>query len=106
MYGACVRFYEEVKRNNKMLSVPTNYETVFIPKCICIISHYNFYAGYLKFLYTLYELINTPNNRIPIEKYISHFMHEIPLPLCGHPGVLYNIGRNKIIFKLAQEYRN
>ena len=52
------------------------YSTVYIPKAICASSHYPFYNGFHHF---------------QIIFIVYHFFHLVPLPLCGHRGVIFGI---------------
>ena len=87
-----------------METVGSEYATVWLPKAICVLSHYPFYNSFLIFLDTIYRISNSPQNDVPLERYISHFFHSVPLPLVGHPGVIYNIGTKKLNFKLSPQY--
>ena len=103
IYGACVIFYEEID-NDDDCGIYNRYSTIYLPKAICVLSHYPFYNGFCLFLNHVYCISMSPANRIPLEKYISHFFHLVPLPLCGHPGVKYSIGTKQHIFKLNAKY--
>eukprot|EP01083_Nonionella_stella_P017009 47507_1 len=99
IYGACIIFYEEVPSVSH-----ADYISLYIPKAICVLSHYPFYSGFLVFLNHVYCISMSPANAVPIEKYISHFFESVPLPLRGHPGVEYSIGTKRHIFSLNARY--
>ena len=42
-------------------------DTVFVPKCLCIISHYPFYDHFAMFLKQIYRICNSQQNPIPLE---------------------------------------
>lgn len=104
IYGVCIVFYEEQSvdhRQQRRLQKDKatdskrlfrEWETVHVPKAICVLSHYPFYDGFLVFLQDIYCISMSPANRVPLEKYVAHFFHSVPLPLRGHPGVEYSIG--------------
>ena len=77
---------------------------MYVPKAICVLSHYPFYSGFLVFLQDIYCISMSPANRVPLEKYVAHFFHSVPLPLRGHPGVEYSIGTKKHLFRLEAKY--
>lgn len=60
-------------------------------KSFCIISHYPLYSTFKLFLTELYRISITPSS-IPIERYISNFVLEVPLPPPGRVQVQYKIG--------------
>jgi hypothetical protein len=62
----------------------------WIPRCICMLSHYPFLGEYRVFLTELYRLSLTPC-ALPIERYINNFF-EIPLPPLGRVQVRYKLG--------------
>jgi hypothetical protein len=55
---------------------------LYMPKCICIMSHYPFYRAMRRFLRQLYS-ISLSSSRIPIERYISFFVTHLPFPSPG-----------------------
>jgi len=57
-------------------------DIVFLPKCLVVLSHYAFFHTFRKFLRELYRmsLLETP---LPLERYISNFTSELPLPPQG-----------------------
>ena len=56
------------------------------------------------FIFKSYLLYLNESSKSNSFKYISHFFHLVPLPLCGHPGVKYSIGTKQHIFKLNAKY--
>lgn len=71
--------------------------TLYAMKCICIISHYDFFEQYLDFLRELYNISLSPSH-VPIERYVVNFARETPLPTQGCFGIRYKIGRKDIVF--------
>ena len=59
---------------------------LYMPKCICLISHNPFYRGMRRFLRQLYSISLSATripSRIPIERYISYFVSHLPFPKPG-----------------------
>jgi len=62
------------------------------------------YVSFHKTLTILKLQANTLQHIKRPQKYVSHFIHEVPSPLRGHPGVRYSIGTEEILFQLAPKY--
>uniref|UniRef100_T2MAU0 C-myc promoter-binding protein n=1 Tax=Hydra vulgaris TaxID=6087 RepID=T2MAU0_HYDVU len=56
-------------------------------KCICLLSRYPFFDAFRRFLMALYRISVSGKQNIPIERYISHFMHNVPFPTPRKPRV-------------------
>ncbi|KAL9650377.1 hypothetical protein ABK040_016444 [Willaertia magna] len=69
--------------------------TLYMSKSICIISHYPFYNIFKFFLTQLFRISVTPS-KIPLERYISNFLTEIPLPPQGQIQVHYGLGEKEV----------
>jgi len=75
----------------------TNPKQFFVPKAICLISHYSFVDAFKTFLKSLFS-IQFSKTPIPIERYICNFVNEIPVPDKGNILVEYDIGGKTIPF--------
>jgi len=77
-----------VNEDGYQLSLVNYPDTIYLPKCICLLSHYPFHDVYRQFLQYLYRisLVEAP---IPIERYIANFIREIPLPPLGRVEINY-----------------
>ena len=64
---------------------------LYAPICICIISHLPFYRGFKEFLTMMYQL-SISRSSIPIERFVGHFMSELPVPTPGGPGFVLRFG--------------
>lgn len=103
IYGAGVTFFEELQkekftddvykliqqqkknhRGEKKLVAQTN-------KSICLLSRYPFFDAFRRFLMSLYRLTVSGKQSIPIERYISHFMRNVPFPTPQKPIVYVQI---------------
>ncbi|KAM5298832.1 DENN domain-containing protein 4C isoform 2-T2 [Ctenodactylus gundi] len=103
VYGAAIQFYEPYSRElltekqlmqlglltpveRKMVSKSINSN-----KCICLLSHWPFFEAFRKFLMFIYKLSVSGPHPLPIEKYISHFMQNIPFPSPQRPRILVQL---------------
>uniref|UniRef100_A0A672PTY6 DENN domain containing 4C n=1 Tax=Sinocyclocheilus grahami TaxID=75366 RepID=A0A672PTY6_SINGR len=65
--------------------------TVNTNKCICLLSRWPFFESFRKFLMFLYKLSANGVNPLPIEKHISHFMHNVSFPSPQRPRILVQL---------------
>lgn len=110
VYGAAVTFYEDYleeklssdQRDQLKLDLPNknSIKQLKTNKCICILSHWPFFETFEKFLLYLHEIFFSGPHSIPIERYISHFMLEIPFPSPQRPRILIQLNNTSI--SLAQ----
>jgi hypothetical protein len=98
-------------------SEPAVLERMYAPKCICLLSHYPFLAQFRAFLIGLFRanLIPSkvtlagdakltpppPRAQVPLERILSNFLHEVPVPPLGQVEVQYAIGDSAVSFKRA-----
>eukprot|EP00752_Nemacystus_decipiens_P011001 g9775.t1 len=64
------------------------YPQLYAPKALVLLSHYPFYNLYTQFLQQIYR-IGLSEAPLPIERYISNFVCEVPLPPQGQVEVNY-----------------
>uniref|UniRef100_A0A1I8AET8 TRAF3-interacting protein 1 n=1 Tax=Steinernema glaseri TaxID=37863 RepID=A0A1I8AET8_9BILA len=121
-YGASVSFYEKYKGKltDEQLdklelggdirgqgavddSTPTNDPademTFHVNKSICIISRYPFFSAFKRFLFHVYRMSLSGSYSIPVERYISHLMYEVPFPIARRPRVLMQLGNETVCFE-------
>ncbi|TDG99800.1 hypothetical protein EPR50_G00198010 [Perca flavescens] len=104
VYGAAIQFYEphpvdQLSEKQKIqLGLLTTVEKKVIPnrpvntnKCICLLSRWPFFESFLKFLMFLYKLSVSGPHPLPIEKHISHFMHNVSFPSPQRPRILVQL---------------
>ncbi|XP_067409239.1 DENN domain-containing protein 4C isoform X3 [Emydura macquarii macquarii] len=104
VYGAAIQFYEPYSRELltekqcMQLGLLTAVERKVITsksinsnKCICLLSHWPFFEAFRKFLMFIYKLSVSGPHPLPIEKHISHFMHNIPFPSPQRPRILVQL---------------
>ncbi|XP_075066760.1 DENN domain-containing protein 4C [Mixophyes fleayi] len=104
VYGAAIQFYEPYTR--EMLSEKQMIQLGLITavekkvmtskilnthKCICLLSHWPFFETFRKFLMFIYKLSVSGPHTLPIEKHISHFMHNVPFPSPQRPRILVQL---------------
>jgi len=65
-------------------------KTLWLPKCICSLSHWLFFELHREFLKQLYRVSLTAS-RVPIERLICNLIYEVPLPPRGRVRVQYSI---------------
>ncbi|KAL7072589.1 hypothetical protein ACQ4LE_008210 [Meloidogyne hapla] len=65
-------------------------------KAICIVSRYPFFEPFRRFLFFLLNAVTVGKSRIPIERYISHLMYEVPFPSPARPRILMELGNDMI----------
>uniref|UniRef100_A0A8B9KZM4 DENN domain containing 4C n=1 Tax=Astyanax mexicanus TaxID=7994 RepID=A0A8B9KZM4_ASTMX len=101
VYGAAIQFYELYPTENLsekqkiqlgLLTAvdkkPIPGRTVNTNKCICLLSRWPFFKAFKEFLMFLYRLSADSVNPLPIEKHISHFMHNVPFPSPQRPRIM------------------
>ncbi|XP_060055607.1 DENN domain-containing protein 4C isoform X2 [Erinaceus europaeus] len=103
VYGAAIQFYEPYPRELltekqlMQLGLLTPVEKKAITKsinsnkCICLLSHWPFFEAFKKFLMFIYKLSVSGPHPLPIEKHISHFMHNISFPSPQRPRILVQL---------------
>uniref|UniRef100_A0A674EJ18 DENN domain containing 4C n=1 Tax=Salmo trutta TaxID=8032 RepID=A0A674EJ18_SALTR len=114
MYGAAIQFYEAYpidllsEKQKVQLGLLTTVEKKMIPnrtvntnKCICLLSRWPFFESFRKFLMFLYKLSVSGPHPLPIEKHISHFMHNVSFPSPQRPRILVQLSAHDTLM-LAQ----
>ncbi|XP_031441222.1 DENN domain-containing protein 4C [Clupea harengus] len=104
VYGAAIQFYEPYpvdqlsERQKQQLGLLTAVEKKLITdrpvntnKCICLLSRWPFFEAFRKFLLFLYKLSVSGPHPLPIEKHISHFMHNVSFPSPQRPRILVQL---------------
>lgn len=106
VYGSAITFYERYPRDKVTPEQKRELDpgeggggkdvTYHTNKCICLLSHWPFFDTFEKFLLFLYNMACEGPHTVPIERYISHFLEEVPFP---------SIQRPRILVQLSPEYR-
>lgn len=112
-FAACLQFYEPAgiqdlihlfvnsKESTSSISLPMWFDTqknekdpvVYQPKALCLLSHWPFFSAFREILTQLYTLLYK-DTEVPIERYISNFMYEVPVPPPGQRSVQFSILNN------------
>jgi len=111
MIGCCLIFYEPLndQQGNSLRGLLEKYEDIslgedfnpqlfFVPRCLCIVSHWPFLLSFKKILCQFYRLSLTPSS-IPIERYICNFIDDVPAPPAGLVDITYYLGDQAITFR-------
>ncbi|KRX99619.1 C-myc promoter-binding protein [Trichinella pseudospiralis] len=122
LYGASVSFYEDYEKpltNEQMEKLGLNSEGCYLPgscsdssstndpadqmtfhtnKCICVVSRYPFFSAFRRYLLFLHRMCMGSQNALPVERYISFLMFEVPFPTFLRPRVLVELGNERICF--------
>ncbi|XP_063043558.1 DENN domain-containing protein 4C [Engraulis encrasicolus] len=104
VYGAAIQFYEPYpidrlsERQKQQLGLLTAVEKRLLTdrpvntnKCICLLSRWPFFEAFRKFLLFLYKFSVSGPHPLPIEKHISHFMHNVSFPSPQRPRILVQL---------------
>ncbi|XP_065316469.1 C-myc promoter-binding protein-like isoform X4 [Gordionus sp. m RMFG-2023] len=81
--------------NEKKINQQKNQRViVYSNKAISIVSKWPLFTIFKKFLHFLYNVTLSGSSKIPIERYISFFMHKIPFPSQSRPQILVQLPFN------------
>ncbi|KMQ97226.1 c-myc promoter-binding protein [Lasius niger] len=79
-------------------------QSLNISKSICILSHWPFFDTFEKFLVFLHGMVNGKPQSVPIEKYISYFLCDIPFPSPQRPRILVQLSsRDRLILTQPED---
>jgi len=101
LYGSILHFYELIDAEETLTLMTkgnsngqskvhnivdtiksTNWEVVYSPRAIVLISHYPFYNLFREFLGQIYH-VSMSASPVPLERFVVNFMYETPLPPQG-----------------------
>lgn len=101
VYCSCVIFYEKYDINKlneeqlKELNYDSKETSIYSNKCILLLSRYPFFDAFNKFLMFLYKQTHLNEScKMPIERYISHFIHLTSFPTIQKPHILIHLNRD------------
>lgn len=99
IFTTCLVFYEQISDSlaNQLYIIQTETNKVYMPKAICLASHWPFIEHYKEILKEIYRL-TISTYEIPIERVICNLMQEVPLPDQGMTSVQYSIGAQSLKF--------
>ncbi|XP_066582259.1 DENN domain-containing protein Crag isoform X2 [Prorops nasuta] len=78
----------------KLQYTDSDSQSLNISKSICILSHWPFFDTFEKFLVYLHSMVNGKPQNVPIEKFISYFLYDIPFPSPQRPRILVQLSAN------------
>eukprot|EP00658_Telonema_sp_P-2_P016019 TRINITY_DN16203_c0_g1_i2.p1 TRINITY_DN16203_c0_g1~~TRINITY_DN16203_c0_g1_i2.p1 ORF type:complete len:930 (-),score=172.04 TRINITY_DN16203_c0_g1_i2:128-2917(-) len=85
VYGAALILHE-----------PVGHAEMYIPKALCLLSHYAVFDALKSFLRQLYCISQTADCPLPIERHITNIVDEVPLPPQGKTRVVAALGGDMI----------
>ncbi|CAG9324793.1 unnamed protein product [Blepharisma stoltei] len=99
IYITALIFYEQISEqlSNQLYIMQNEINKVYMPKAICLISHWPFIDQYKEILKEIYRL-TISTYELPIERVICNLIQEIPLPDQGITVVEYTIGNKTLQF--------
>lgn len=106
-FETAVRFRDEKdKLQEKLISslgkekanfqIDTEELTLWSPKCICLISSHPQFTALEVFIKTIYHISRSPSP-LPIERYLSNIMYEVPFPPQGLAKVHKKVGEVTLV---------
>ncbi|CDW53044.1 dDENN and uDENN and DENN domain containing protei n [Trichuris trichiura] len=122
LYGASVTFYEDYEKpltfeqikslglqsdsanqpgscsDSSSTNDPAEQMTFHVNKCICVVSRFPFFPAFRRYLLYLHRMCLSGKYSLPVERYISFLMFEVPFPTFRRPRVLVQLGNEKICF--------
>ncbi|XP_025205115.1 C-myc promoter-binding protein isoform X3 [Melanaphis sacchari] len=101
VYGAAITFYEKFNgklsiEQQKLLGLKDSNElkkgiSLHANKSVCVLSHWPFFDTFQKFLMFLLKTSLDEQIPIPIERYITHLVDEVPFPSPERPQILVQL---------------
>lgn len=101
VYGAAITFYEKYNGNlsteqQKLLGLKDSKDfkkdiSLHANKSLCVLSHWPFFDTFEKFLMFLLNSSLEDQIPIPLEKYITHLVDEVPFPSPERPQILVQL---------------
>merc|ERR1719295_748411 len=64
---------------------------IFANKCICVLSQWPFFEAFESFLFFLYKRQLMGPHDVPLERFVSHFLLDIPFPSPERPRILVQL---------------
>eukprot|EP00934_Nitzschia_sp_Nitz4_P002603 Nitzschia sp. Nitz4//scaffold38_size140716//63852//70157//NITZ4_003144-RA/size140716-processed-gene-0.32-mRNA-1//1//CDS//3329550069//2593//frame0 len=71
-------------------------DIVFFPKCLVLLSHYPYFDLFRQTLLQLYRITLT-ESPLPVERYVSNLVSEVPLPPRGKVRVEFGFSAHKLL---------
>jgi len=97
LFGFVLLMYEPMKDGWYTPQMKSQGKLLYLPKALCVLSQFPFRSQFRQFLTQLYRISLSPVV-LPLERLISNFISEVPMPPAGKIRVLYQIGDLEINF--------
>ena len=101
VYGSAITFYEEYdeERITEEQAAALKLDgysrrsdrKIYSNKCICLLSQWPFFEAFERFLFVLYKRFLMGPHDLPLERYISHFLYDVPFPSPDRPRILVQL---------------
>lgn len=96
LYVCCLTFWEQLSASLRTgLNLPK--VAVYVPKAICLSSHYPFLDNYSDLLRHIYQVSLSPSH-FPLEKLIANILQDLPEPDKGNTEVQYQLPNKVLTF--------
>lgn len=101
VYGSAIAFYEEyaedlLTEEQKGWLQLQKYKKrsdrkVLANRCICVLSRWPFYEAFENFLFFLHKRQLMGPFDVPLERFVSHFLFDVPFPSPERPRILVHL---------------
>ena len=103
MYGSAITFYEEVDESEHPLTEEQKQllqlskfrregeRKILTNKCLCVLSRWPFFDAFERFLFFLHKRQLMGPHDVPLERFIYHFLYEVPFPSPERPRILLQL---------------
>ena len=102
VYGTAITFYEEYEEalltdeQKEMLNLQSKWSRksdrkILANKCICLLSRWPFFEAFKSFLFFLHKTQLMGPFDVPLERFISHFLYDVPFPSPERPRILVQL---------------
>ena len=112
VYGTAITFYEEcdeallTEEQKIKLNLSgsgsskwsrSSDRKILANKCICLLSRWPFFEAFKNFLFFLHKRQLMGPFDVPLERFISHFLYDVPFPSPERPRILVQLSADEKI---------
>ena len=92
-------FFQKTKLNLSSGSKwsSTSDRKILANKCICLLSRWPFFEAFKSFLFFLHKRQLMGPFDVPLERFISHFLYNVPFPSPERPRILVQLSADEKI---------
>mmetsp|Transcript_7135 Transcript_7135/g.13649 ORF Transcript_7135/g.13649 Transcript_7135/m.13649 type:complete len:1782 (-) Transcript_7135:286-5631(-) len=90
LFCTALTFYEQQRISSGGGDSKTGGHLVFVPKCLCLVSHWPFFKQFNVFMEYVHKVFRNSSktaSRLPLERILANFMFETPFPPRGRIAV-------------------